>query len=50
MRSDGSYYKVSNIEGPLSAQEELNERANTQDSREQMTVIERFKPMFKMKE
>ena len=50
MRSDGSYYKVSNIEGPLSAQEELMEAANTQDSREQMTVIERFKPMFKMKE
>ena len=50
MRADGSYYKVSNIEGPLSAQEELMEAANTQDSREQMTVIERFKPMFKMKE
>ncbi|MDU4443195.1 MAG: polyphosphate kinase 1 [Veillonella sp.] len=50
MRADGSYYKVSNIEGPLSAQEELMEAANTQDSRDQMTVIERFKPMFKMKE
>ena len=50
MRADGSYYKVPNIEGPLSAQEELMEAANTQDSREQMTVIERFKPMFKMKE
>ena len=50
MRADGSYYKASNVEGPLSAQEELMEAANTQDNKEQMTVIERFKPMFKMKE
>ncbi len=50
MRADGSYYKASNVEGPLSAQEELMEAANTQDNKEQMNVIERFKPMFKMKE
>ena len=50
MRADGSYYKASNVEGPLSAQEELMEAANTQENKEQMTVIERFKPMFKMKE
>lgn len=49
MRADGSYYKVVNVEGSLSAQEELMEAANTQDNKEQMTVIERFKPMFKMK-
>ena len=50
MRSDGSYYKVTAVEGPISAQEELMEAANTQESKEKMTVIERFKPMFKMKE
>ena len=50
MRADGSYYKVTDVEGPISAQEELMEAANTQDSKEKMTVIERFKPMFKMKE
>ena len=50
MRSDGSYYKVTVVEGPISAQEELMEAANTQESKEKMTVIERFKPMFKMKE
>ena len=49
MRSDGSYYKVTAVEGPISAQEELMEAANTQESKEKMTVIERFKPMFKMK-
>ena len=50
MRADGSYYKVTDVEGPISAQEELMEAANTQESKEKMTVIERFKPMFKMKE
>lgn len=50
MRSDGSYYKVTAVEGPISAQEELMEAANTQESKGKMTVIERFKPMFKMKE
>ncbi|MDY5408689.1 polyphosphate kinase 1 [Veillonella caviae] len=50
MRADGSYKRPSDEEGPLSAQEELMEAANTQEIKEHMTVIERFKPMFKMKE
>lgn len=50
MRADGSYKRPSDEEGPLSAQEELMEAANTQEVKEHMTVIERFKPMFKMKE
>lgn len=50
MRADGSYRKIMDREGPISAQEELMEAANTQEYKEQMTVIERFKPMFKMKE
>lgn len=50
MRADGSYKRPSDEEGPLSAQEELMEAANTQEIKEHMTGIERFKPMFKMKE
>lgn len=50
MRADGSYKRPSDEAGPLSAQEELMEAANTQEIKEHMTVIERFKPMFKMKE